>query len=204
MHLKYKYWYFQKALSDKFCNEVVAYGNQQREEIGFVGNINKSNFKTLDKKTKKFFNQKRISNVAWLDDPWVMRQVLPFVYEANKNAGWNFQLEGSETAQFTKYKLNQFYDWHCDENIEPYKNGTIRKLSVTCSLSDPNDYEGGRLQFDYRNEDKLSKKNFITCEEILPKGSIVVFPSFIWHRVMPVTKGTRYSLVIWNLGRPYI
>jgi PKHD-type hydroxylase len=204
MNLKYKYWYFQKALSDKFCDEVVAYGNQQREEIGFVGNINNSNFKTLDKKTKKFFNKKRTSNVSWLDDPWIMKEVLPFVNEANKSAGWNFQLEGCETAQFTKYKINQFYDWHFDENIEPYKNGTIRKLSVTCSLSDPNDYEGGRLQFDYRDADKVSNKNFITCEEILPKGSIVVFPSFIWHRVMPVTKGTRYSLVIWNLGRPYI
>ena len=43
-------------------------------------------------------------------------------------------------------------------------------------------------------------KHKIQCKEILPKGSIVIFPSYIWHRVSPVTKGTRLSLVQWNLG----
>ena len=47
------------------------------------------------------------------------------------------------------------------------------------------------------------KKNIVTCKEILEKGSLVVFPSFVWHQVKPVTKGTRYSLVIWNLGSQF-
>jgi PKHD-type hydroxylase len=42
------------------------------------------------------------------------------------------------------------------------------------------------------------------CKEILPKGSVVVFPSFVWHRVKPVTKGKRYSLVMWSAGKPYV
>ena len=46
-------------------------------------------------------------------------------------------------------------------------------------------------------------KHKIQCKEIFPKGSIVVFPSFLWHRVKPVTKGTRYSLVLWHLGYPF-
>ena len=46
-------------------------------------------------------------------------------------------------------------------------------------------------------------KHLVKCKEILPKGSIIVFPSFVWHRVKPVTEGTRYSLVIWNLGLPF-
>ena len=46
-------------------------------------------------------------------------------------------------------------------------------------------------------------KHRIQCKEILPKGSIIVFPSFLWHRVKPVTKGVRYSLVVWNLGYPF-
>ena len=46
-------------------------------------------------------------------------------------------------------------------------------------------------------------KHKIQCKEILPKGSIIVFPSFVWHRVKPVTSGTRYSLVVWHLGRPF-
>ena len=50
-----------------------------------------------------------------------------------------------------------------------------------------------------RDEDK----HVIKATEILPKGSIIIFPSFVWHRVKPVTKGTRYSLVMWNLGKPF-
>jgi len=77
---------------------------------------------------------------------------------------------------------------------------------MTCQLTDGSEYEGGELQFDRRNyEPNLRNKNkhVITSKEILAKGSIVVFPSFVWHRVKPVTKGKRYSLVMWNLGYPY-
>ena len=72
---------------------------------------------------------------------------------------------------------------------------------MTCCLSDEKDYEGGELEFQFRNQDDPTLTR--TCTEILPRGSIVVFPSFVWHRVKPVTKGTRYSLVIWNLGYPF-
>ena len=57
--------------------------------------------------------------------------------------------------------------------------------------------------FDLRDKDPDKKPNIHVCKQILPKGSLVVFPSFVWHRVKPVTSGTRYSLVIWNLGRPF-
>jgi len=73
---------------------------------------------------------------------------------------------------------------------------------VTCSLSDPKDYKGGELEFDFRNQ-YPNKSSVRKCVEIKPRGSIVVFPSHVWHRVKPVTKGTRYSLVIWNLGYPF-
>ena len=86
-----------------------------------------------------------------------------------------------------------------DLNID----GKIRKLSVTVSLSNSKDYEGGELEFDFRNKDPEKKRNIVTCEEIVERGSIVVFPSHLWHRVQPVTKGIRYSLVIWSLGQPF-
>jgi PKHD-type hydroxylase len=89
-----------------------------------------------------------------------------------------------------------------DNLNDPNTHGKIRKLSVTCSLSDPKDYKGGELEFDFRNKEN-GKPNIRKCMEILPQGSIVVFPSFVWHRVKPVIKGTRYSLVIWNLGYPF-
>ena len=82
----------------------------------------------------------------------------------------------------------------------PNKHNKNRKLSVTVSLSDASDYQGGDLEFDCGN---IKKKRIMKCKEIKQKGSIVVFPSFVWHRVRPVKKGTRYSLVMWNLGHPF-
>ena len=78
--------------------------------------------------------------------------------------------------------------------------GKIRKLSVTISLNNPDEYEGGNLQFDLgpHREDR-----FYTCEEIRPKGSVIVFPSHIPHQVTPITRGVRYSLVCWSLGPPF-
>ena len=80
----------------------------------------------------------------------------------------------------------------------------IRKLSVTINLSEGEEYDGGDLQFDYRNEDGPDlKSNIVTAEIAREKGAVVVFPSHIWHRVTPVTKGTRYSLVVWLIGKPF-
>ena len=74
---------------------------------------------------------------------------------------------------------------------------------MTVTLSDPKEYSGGELEFDFRNLDPDKPNKKIKCKEILPKGSLVVFPSFVWHRVCPVKKGSRHSLVIWNLGWPF-
>jgi len=62
------------------------------------------------------------------------------------------------------------------------------------------------LEFDFRNYEphqREESKHLRKATEILPKGSIIVFPSFLWHRVKPITRGTRYSLVLWQLGYPF-
>ena len=70
------------------------------------------------------------------------------------------------------------------------------------SLANGDDYDGGDLELDLRdNKDGLS--NIVKSELARKKGSITVFPSYIWHRVTPVSRGTRYSLVVWNLGNPF-
>ena len=211
MNLKNYYYYFQSALTPKFCDEIIKYGITQQEELALTGGqtskINEG--KSLSEEDLKDLKKKRDSNIVWLNDRWIYKEIQPFIHQANRLAGWNFDWDFSESCQFTKYKLNQFYDWHCDSWEAPYANpdnkninGKIRKLSVTCSLSDPKDYKGGELEFDFRNKEN-GKSAIKKCMEILPRGSIVVFPSFVWHRVKPVTKGTRYSLVIWNLGYPF-
>jgi len=211
MNLQNYYYYFQSALTPRFCDELIKYGKSQQEQLALTGGqTNKiQEGKNLSDEDLKDLKKKRDSNIVWLNDRWIYKEIQPFIHQANRLANWNFDWDFSESCQFTKYKLNQFYDWHADAWEGAYANkdnpdtfGKIRKLSVTCSLSAPEDYEGGELEFDFRNTDP-DKQSVRKCAEIKPRGSIVVFPSFVWHRVKPVTKGTRYSLVIWNLGYPY-
>jgi PKHD-type hydroxylase len=199
MNLQNYYYYFTSVLTPKFCDDIIKHAKLKKEKLGEIGN-------SIEKKQLKKI---RNSNVVFLDDQWIYKEIHPYIHEANKSAGWNFDWDYSESCQFTKYKTNQFYNWHCDSWDGPYTNsnnlnfnGKIRKLSVTCSLSDPKDYKGGELEFDFRNNPN-GKPVIKTCKEILPRGSIVVFPSFVWHRVKPVKKGTRHSLVLWNLGYPF-
>jgi PKHD-type hydroxylase len=208
MNLQNYYYYFPSVLTPRFCDELIKYGVSQQEKLALTGA--QTNKKDLSKEDLKDLKKTRDSNITWLNDRWIYKEIHPYIHKANKLAGWNFNWDFSESCQFTKYKLNQFYDWHCDSWPNPYNNpkdlnvhGKIRKLSVTCSLSDPKDYKGGELEFDFRNTGTKEKPNIKKCNEILPKGSLVVFPSFVWHRVKPITKGNRYSLVIWNLGNPF-
>ena len=209
MQLSNYYYYFQSAVPKKICNEIIQYGLNHKDKMAITGDFGENrNLKKqpLNKKELKNLKTKRNSNVVWLNDKWIYKEIHPFIRIANQSAGWNFQWDWSESCQFTKYKLNQYYDWHCDSFNKIGSNGKIRKLSMTCQLTDGSEYQGGELEFDFRNYDPPQRdesKHLVKCKEILPKGSIIVFPSFVWHRVKPVTKGVRYSLVVWNQGFPF-
>ncbi len=100
--------------------------------------------------------------------------------------------------QFTKYEVGGHYNWHRDTNVDLSKTGgKTRKLSITVNLND--DYEGGELMID--SEDHYWNKTPRKVRSGL--GSVCVFPSDTYHRVKKVTKGTRYSLVVWVMGEPW-
>ena len=207
MNLINYFWYFKKAIPDHICDDIIKYGLQIKEEMAVTGGYGDQK---LNRKQVKDLKKKRDSNIVWLSESWIYKELHPCIRQANTNAGWNFQWDYSEACQFTKYNKGQYYDWHCDgwggsynKPNDPQSHGKIRKLSVTLSLSDNKDYKGGELEFDMRNKDPDKKRNTMICKQIRPKGSMVVFPSFVWHRVRPITKGSRYSLVIWNLGWPF-
>tara|TARA_R100001443_G_scaffold31438_2_gene45436 strand:+ start:2190 stop:2825 length:636 start_codon:yes stop_codon:yes gene_type:complete len=210
MNLSNYYWYFTSAIPSRICDNIIKYGLSKEERMARTGGLED---RKLSKDEIRNLKHKRSSDVVWLNDPWIYKEIQPYVHIANKNAGWNFQWDQSEACQFTKYKLNQHYDWHCDSWNRPYnkpnnprEHGKIRKISMTCQLTDGSEYKGGELEFDYRDYDPYMRdtsKHVVQVKEILPKGSIVLFPSFVWHRVKPVTSGTRYSLVVWNLGYPF-
>jgi len=119
---------------------------------------------------------------------WIFDKIAEHVLIANKQM-WNFDLIGfGDSIQFTKYYGDGgHYDWHADigESV-PH-----RKISVVVQLSDEDEYEGGNLQFNVgRYYPQAPKK----------KGTMVVFPTYMLHRVSPVVDGTRMSLVSWVSG----
>jgi len=210
MYLNHYYWHFEKALSKKDVDKILNYGKNLKLKFGQIGEFE------ADKIVKNNYDIKnqRNSKIVFVNDSWIYDLILPFVHTANENAGWNFQWDWSEDFQFTRYTKGEYYSWHNDSWRDPivsdnkYFNGKARKLSVVVSLNDSNEYEGGDFEFDFRNyenfddeKDRQSRK--IKCKEIKKVGSVIVFPSFVWHRVTPVTEGTRYSLVGWNLGHPF-
>jgi len=208
MNLTNYYWYFKSVIPERVCDDIVRYGKQLQDQMAMTGGF--GDVTNLNNKQIKNLKKKRNSDIVWMNDRWIYKEIQPYIHSANENAGWNFQWDHSESCQFTKYKKGQYYDWHCDGWDQPYNkpeepssHGKIRKLSVTVTLSDPKDYKGGELEFDFRNMDPDKKRNVYKCTEILPKGSLVVFPSFVWLRVCPVKSGERNSLVIWNLGYPF-
>jgi len=202
MNYKKLFYYFDSALSPFLCDKIIEEGYSNNPDIALTGSTGYTRSKKEIEQTKEIRN----SNISWIDDWWVKKELEPYVKRANEMAGWNFNFTKSEASQFTIYEPGEYYDWHRDAQNYPYtqgeQKGLIRKLSVTVSLSNPEDYEGGFLEFSREND--FNKKYFYKVREILPRGSICVFPSYTWHRVSPVTKGKRLSLVQWNLGDSYV
>ena len=237
------YWAFPGVLSNDFCDYIIKEGQKRNIVTGETGGQRqKQNEESLSQEDKT--NQQLISStnktfhvrdskVSWIRDTHIFDTVFEYVKRANTNAGWNYDIEGCEDAQFTIYEApTGFYGWHNDGGSchkSKYKRhipgvtdsfrdktlklksgftmdenliGNVRKLSVTISLTDSETYEGGNLKFDW-GEHAETKSRFHECTEIRPRGSVIVFPSYYYHQVTPVTKGTRYSLVIWYHGKPF-
>ncbi len=205
MNLSDFYFYFKEQINEKKCNDIISACNEKLVKAQVYPNDNEKDIKN----NKGSLNEKaRTSKICFISDEWIYEILHPLIHESNKKANWNFEISCTEPLQFTQYGLNEFYNWHQDSTAYPFKdthpnfNGKIRKISSITNLSKPSDYEGGNLEFDFRNLRETSS-NVRVCKEIKEQGSVVIFPSFIFHRVTPVTKGTRYSLVSWTLGNPW-
>ena len=207
MNLQNNYYFFEGAIPSKFSDDLIKFGeNELNINTALIDDMGEkpNNEKDLAKLYKT-----RNSSVAWIDlqkEKWVWKMINPFFHIANQEANWNFDLEFPENAQWTQYSNTQHYSWHQDAFSKSYNSptnkmhGLIRKLSATIVLDDGESYEGGDLEF------KIHKSNESIIEfskKLRTKGTITIFPSFVWHRVKPVVKGTRRSLVIWYLGKPY-
>ena len=138
----------------------------------------------------------RRSEVAWMAwDEWIPGIIHNMMYSANKEY-FHYDIDYFDSRiQSTIYngKNKDYYNWHIDTAGHMRKiEGMERKLSCSFLLSDPNEYEGGEFQMHYFNGVHQSLK--------VEKGTAIIFPAWLPHRVRPVTKGKRISLVAWMEG----
>lgn len=139
----------------------------------------------------------RDSDVQWIhhdmNSDWLFAKFAQLTSMVNYDH-FMYAIDGFDAFQYTVYraKSKQHYDWHQDSG-GPWSKFE-RKLSAVIILSDPKDYEGGEFQcvMNGRVDDPVTLKP--------PRGDVIFFPSWMPHRVTPVTKGVRKSLVCWVMG----
>ena len=146
---------------------------------------------------------KRKTQVSFITDKDnIMNELVwGFIRQAN-SIYFKYKLDYFQPIQFARYEDGGHYDWHQDASSLD-QDDECRKLSLTFSLTDHNDYDGGLLQFynggkPHRYQDRDIEK------DIKSVGTVIVFDSRDWHRVTPVTKGIRYSIVCWTIGPHFV
>jgi PKHD-type hydroxylase len=164
------------------CQLIINAGRAEPQQTAQVGGTAGG---TVDTKT-------RTSHISWI--PFAKMQEMYKVIEnimlkTNSN---HFGFDGmrlTEPAQYTEYPTGGFYDWHIDSDVNCANEPPIRKISMTCLLSPESEFEGGGLEL--MSDGKI----------VRPKqGQAIFFASFIRHRVIPISKGIRKSLVMWFGG----
>ena len=103
MLLEYNYWFFESAIPPKICDDIIKFALDKKETRGMIGGYENKK----DKEDLFDLKQQRNSNIVWLKEPWIYKEVMPYVQIANKNSGWDFQWDYPESIQFTKYKKGQ-------------------------------------------------------------------------------------------------
>jgi PKHD-type hydroxylase len=172
--------------SPKQCQMIIEAGRAQPKQDASVGLANKEGG-IVDTET-------RTSHISWIPFskmPEMYKDIEKIMKATNGN---HFGFDGmqiTELAQYTEYPSGGFYDWHMDSDVNFAHEPPVRKISMTCLLSHESEFEGGELEME-KEENKVK----------LVQGQAVFFASFIKHRVAPVTRGVRKSLVMWFGGPP--
>jgi len=207
------YYYWQKAIHPKVCEDIIQEFNDESELKADTGNylgndslypeeifrMKQEDEWDYEKNAPKSseYGKIRKTKLNWLQKDHGMNEILlKYVLETNQKV-WKYNLTKFTPCQFGKYELDNFYGWHQDSGYS-YAETEVetRKLSLTLQLSSHLDYEGGTFEF----WNGLKKP---IIPPILEQGSILIFDSRMWHQVTPITKGIRYSLVSWVLGSPF-
>jgi PKHD-type hydroxylase len=164
------------------CQLIINAGRSEPVQNGQVGGGNGG---VVDTKT-------RTSHISWIPFNKMPEMYSTLEQIVNKTNNNHFGFEGvkiTEQAQYTEYPAGGFYDWHIDSDIVGINEPPVRKISMTCLLSHESEFEGGGLEL--MSDGKIAKPK---------QGQAIFFASYIRHRVIPITKGIRKSLVMWFGG----
>ena len=177
---------------DSLHNDILKNIPTKKAEIGFEEDAREDN--KLRVTQLRWLNQ--ISTPALYENAQGMLN--HYINQANMDF-FGFDLSGvCRYVQHTEYNKGSFYEWHQDSFLGESKEGVYeRKLSFTVQISDSNAYTGGDLEFrDIPSTPELKEK-------LRQKGTVIVFPSFLQHRVTKITEGQRFALVGWREGQQW-
>jgi len=170
------------------CNKIIAAGRAEPRNDAQVGSKDGIKDGEIDTKT-------RTSHISWIPFKKMTHMYKDIEKIMKATNGNHFGFEGmtiNEMAQYTEYPEGGFYDWHVDNDVNMQYEPPVRKISMTLLLSPESEFEGGDLEL--MSEGKIAK---------IKQGHAVFFASFIRHRVTPVIRGRRQSLVMWFGGTPF-
>ena len=173
----------------KQCDMIIAAGRAEPKQNASVGAGDKGiQGGKVDTKT-------RTSHISWIPFKKMVDMYKDIENIMKTTNGNHFGFDGmtiTEMAQYTEYPEGGFYEWHVDNDTNFAHEPPVRKISMTCLLSPESEFEGGDLEL--MDENKVAK---------LKQGHAIFFASFINHRVTPVIRGNRKSLVMWFGGPPF-
>ena len=186
---KWKSWIIQTTtplFTPDQCRQIIEAGRKQKPQTAQVG-MNKPGGGTDTKK--------RVTTISWIPFKEMGHMYVDlnnFIQKANENHFGFGDIRITENAQFTEYPEGGFYDWHMDCDVNMAHEPPVRKISMTLLLNDPSEFEGGHLEL-------MAPGKFAE----LKQGHAICFASFLNHRVQPVIRGVRQSLVVWFGGKPF-
>jgi len=186
---KWKSWIIQTTtplFTPDQCRQIIECGRRQPPQKAQVG---------MGKPGGGTDTSKRVTTISWIpfkEMSHMYEDLYQFIQKANENHFGFGDIRITENAQFTEYPEGGFYDWHMDCDTIMAHEPPVRKISMTLLLNDPSEFEGGHLELG--GPGKFGE---------LKQGHAICFASFINHRVQPVKRGLRQSLVVWFGGKPF-
>lgn len=197
------FYVFPNAISKKECKRLLKHclKNFKFDDATILGEKGIDSGTLL--KNKVTDHDVRKTSVSFITDKNdIMNEIVwGFIRQANTEF-FKYNMDYFQPIQFAKYQNGGHYVWHQDATFFPDQK-ECRKLSLTFSLTDHTTYEGGLLQF-YNGDKPYEDKDHDVEKDIKSVGTVIVFDSRDWHRVTPVTKGVRYSIVCWAVGPNFV